>query len=364
MCLEKHEKGECLYILSHKLHYYTKELVKLSKIAAIALFIIVSVIFLKYKVQYQVSFDRKVIGYVDTQSNIEEFVDEKVSSTEEDNIAYVDWKETPALQLKLVSKEIENDQQALKEKIADHLIIGYTNYAISINGETKTIVASKTEAESIVEELKEKYEEKYTKDIGIIQIYSEDADAIKAVEREEAQQTIAKILSNQKQKDRKEEKAKKIQLAKVKSASNTISKVNTSTKLGKINGIQLVAKPVTGVVTSRFGRRSSPGGIGSTNHKGLDIAAPAGTAIYAVASGTVIYAGNRGSLGNLVIIDHGNGVQTYYGHCSRLYVSNGQKIEAGSSIAAVGKTGVATGYHLHFEIHINGVAVNPQNYVY
>lgn len=336
----------------------------LVRIASIAFLLIVAIIGIKYKVQYQVSFDHKVIGYVDAQDNIEEIVDEKLALEEDKNIAFVDWKTSPTLQVKLVSKNIENSAEKMKEEIANQLTIEYTNYAISVNGENKTYVASKDEAEKIVEDLKKEYAKKYTDKIGIIQVYSENAEEINAVEKKEAKKIISKIINTQKQKDIKAERAKKIELAKVKSTSNTTAKVNTSTKLGTINGIKLAARPVTGTVTSRFGRRSSPGGIGSTNHKGLDIAAPAGTPIYAVAAGTVRYAGYRSSLGNLVIIDHGNGVQTYYGHCSKLYVSKGQKVEVGNAIAAVGKTGAATGYHLHFEIHINGSVVNPQKYIY
>ena len=135
-------------------------------------------------------------------------------------------------------------------------------------------------------------------------------------------------------------------------------------KESNVNGIEFSVRPVTGTITSRYGKRSSPGGIGSTNHKGLDIAASAGTPIYAVAAGTVTFSGSRGELGNLVIVNHGNGVETYYGHCSKLKVSKGQKVNAGDKIALVGQTGSATGPHLHLEIHINGKVVNPQKYVY
>ena len=96
----------------------------------------------------------------------------------------------------------------------------------------------------------------------------------------------------------------------------------------------------------------------------MDIAAKQGTTIKAAAGGKVISAGYKGSLGKLVIIDHGNGVQTYYGHCNNIYVSNGDTVNAGDSIAAVGKTGAATGYHLHFEVHVNGTSVNPQKFLY
>ena len=121
--------------------------------------------------------------------------------------------------------------------------------------------------------------------------------------------------------------------------------------------------PVSGRVTSYFGGRRSPGGIGSTNHKGIDIAAPKGTPVYAADGGTVTYAGWMSGYGYLVRISHGNGYETYYGHNSRLLVSVGQKVYKGQQIAKVGSTGNSTGNHCHFEIRYNGVAKNPLNYL-
>ncbi|WP_295753477.1 peptidoglycan DD-metalloendopeptidase family protein [uncultured Oscillibacter sp.] len=121
--------------------------------------------------------------------------------------------------------------------------------------------------------------------------------------------------------------------------------------------------PTTGRITSRFGGRSSPGGIGSTNHKGIDIAVPRGTPIYAADGGTVTYAGWMGGYGYLVQIDHGNGYVTRYGHNSSLTVSVGQKVYKGQQIARAGSTGNSTGNHCHFEVRYNGVAKNPLNYL-
>lgn len=121
--------------------------------------------------------------------------------------------------------------------------------------------------------------------------------------------------------------------------------------------------PTTGRISSRFGGRRSPGGIGSTNHKGLDIAVPYGTPIYAADGGTVTYAGWMGGYGYLVQIDHGNGYVTRYGHNSSLTVSVGQKVYKGQQIARAGSTGNSTGSHCHFEIRYNGVARNPLNYL-
>mgnify|MGYP002596518818 CR=1 FL=1 len=107
-------------------------------------------------------------------------------------------------------------------------------------------------------------------------------------------------------------------------------------------------------ITSTVGGRTSPGGIGSTNHKGIDIANRRGTPIYAADGGTVIYAGWMRGYGYLVQISHGNGVVTYYGHNSSLTVSVGQHVYKGQQIAKMGSTGNSTGNHCHFEMSYNG----------
>lgn len=122
--------------------------------------------------------------------------------------------------------------------------------------------------------------------------------------------------------------------------------------------------PTSGRITSYFGGRKSPGGIGSTNHKGMDIAGPRGTAIYAADGGIVTYAGWKGGYGYVVIINHNyNGYETFYAHNSKLLVSVGQKVYKGQQIAKMGSTGNSTGSHCHFEIRYNGVAKNPLNYL-
>ena len=120
-------------------------------------------------------------------------------------------------------------------------------------------------------------------------------------------------------------------------------------------------RPVSGTITSRFGASSR---IRVSSHTGLDIATATGTPIKAASSGTVTFSGRKGSYGYMVVISHGNNVQTYYAHCSKLYVSAGQTVTQGQTIAAVGSTGNSTGPHLHLEVRVNGVAYNPQNYVY
>ena len=116
-------------------------------------------------------------------------------------------------------------------------------------------------------------------------------------------------------------------------------------------------------ISSEFGGRQSPGGIGSTNHKGRDYAAASGTPIYAAASGTVTTVAFQSARGYYVVINHGNGLSTLYQHCSAIYVSQGQSVSAGTNIAAVGSTGNSTGPHLHFEVHVNGTPVDPRLYL-
>ena len=116
-------------------------------------------------------------------------------------------------------------------------------------------------------------------------------------------------------------------------------------------------------ISSEFGGRNSPGGVGSTNHKGRDYAAPSGTPIYAAAAGTVTTVAYNSARGNYVIINHGDGLATLYQHCSAIYVSAGQSVGAGQNIAAVGSTGISTGAHLHFEVHVNGTPVDPRLYL-
>jgi murein DD-endopeptidase MepM/ murein hydrolase activator NlpD len=96
-------------------------------------------------------------------------------------------------------------------------------------------------------------------------------------------------------------------------------------------------------------------------HSGIDIGAMYGTAIYATASGKVIYSGWYGGYGNAVVIDHGGGYSSLYGHCSTLYVSNGQTVRQGATIASVGSTGMSTGPHLHFEVRQRGIPIDPRS---
>lgn len=132
-----------------------------------------------------------------------------------------------------------------------------------------------------------------------------------------------------------------------------------------VSGNGMFTHPCPGYsrISSYFGPRKQPMAGASSNHKGIDYAAAAGTPIYAAASGTVTTAGYSGAEGNWIVINHGNGLQTYYMHCLKLYVHAGQKVSKGQNIAAVGSTGNSTGPHLHFQVMDGGVARNPLAYL-
>lgn len=126
----------------------------------------------------------------------------------------------------------------------------------------------------------------------------------------------------------------------------------------KENSLELVKPLENCSITTKFGKNN---GI---EHTGIDLKAEIGSPIVASTSGTVIFSGNKGSYGNFIILDNGNGVETYYAHCSKLLVNIGDIVNKGDVIAEVGMSGQAQESHLHFEVHLNKKIVNPQNYLY
>ena len=129
------------------------------------------------------------------------------------------------------------------------------------------------------------------------------------------------------------------------------------------NGEQFVwPMPTSTTITSGFGYRTAPTAGATSEHRGIDIACPMGSAVHAAASGIVIYTGYLGSAGNAVVIDHGSGISTCYYHLSSFACSVGDSIAANQVIAYSGSTGVSTGPHLHFAVRENGTYVNPLNY--
>lgn len=128
--------------------------------------------------------------------------------------------------------------------------------------------------------------------------------------------------------------------------------------LNTLNSDKVIRKVIrTGYVSSKYGYRR----IFGRPHYGVDIAAPKGTPIYAYSNGKVVYAGQKGSYGLFIEIEHEDGIKTRYAHCSSIYYKSGDLVRQGEHIADVGTTGRSTGSHLHFELLVNGEPTDPAN---
>jgi murein DD-endopeptidase MepM/ murein hydrolase activator NlpD len=150
---------------------------------------------------------------------------------------------------------------------------------------------------------------------------------------------------------------------KIAEAKARAAAAKTASRRNYISGTGILSIPSDGPISSPFGWRTHPLLGNHRFHSGLDFAAGYGAPIRAADSGQVIYAGWYGGYGKAVIIDHGKGMTTLYGHCSELHVSEGQSVKRGQVISAVGSTGLSTGPHLHFEVRRDGSPQNPADYL-
>ena len=266
---------------------------------------------------------------------------------ENKNIDSINLKETPEYELKFVNRTLKIDTEEIANEIKEDLEITYKYYEIAINNNSIESVNTMDEAEELINQIKdsdEKLSEDQEMNLSIVEKYTEKEDEINTTDIEVAKANIGEKVSNKIEEERIQKEEQERQNA-----------------MPQINGIRLAVKPVSGTISSRYGVSSR---IRKSTHTGLDIAAPTGTPIKVISDGTVTNASYNGSYGNLVKVDHGNGVETWYAHTSKMYVKVGEKVKAGDVIAAVGSTGNSTGAHLHLEIRINGSHVDPQNYMY
>jgi len=328
-----------------KLLIHTRRSIKLIILISLAVLLILACIASFYKISYSVTINGEMVGYTDNKSKLQTEINDYIEKGESENTAFVQVDSLPEYKVCLLKRDVQASDEDIFNIIKSAGTTYYRYYSINENDEEKLYVANFTEAEDIINQLKEKN--------------SKNMDNITISEKYETQMqdftTVEDAVSNL--------YVQKPQVTVAKNKTTSVGSVNTATTIagGKVSlGISL-ARPVSGIISSRFGARSS---IRSSAHTGLDIATSTGTPVLAAASGTVTFSGRKGSYGNLLVITHSNGVQTYYGHCSKLYVSAGTTVTQGQTVAAVGSTGNSTGPHLHFEIRVNGVAYNPQNYLY
>lgn len=292
-----------------------------------------------YKPIYSVTLNGELIGYSENKNKLQEKINEYIEHGNGENIAFVEINELPEYKLCFLKKDVDTNDEQIFNKVIEQGQVYYKFYAIALSNEEKAYVSTFEEAEKVINDLKNKNSSNKDK-ITIVEKYEKELKQFTTVEKCVADLYVKKVVKQ------------------TSSYAVAATGVNTSSKKIEL-GISLI-RPTVGTVTSRFGQRWGRA------HKGVDIGAPKGTAIKAAAAGTVTVAqyGYGGGYGNYVIISHGNGVQTLYGHCTSLNVKVGEKVSQGQLIATVGNTGNSQGNHLHLEVRVNGVAQNPQNYVY
>jgi len=335
------------YILKTRIKHCTKEILKITKTIAVALILIVGIILIKYKPLYKVEISGIQIGYVKNKNEFNSKVTEYVNTKENEQVAFITLDSQPDYELELVDNSTKTNEKEALETIKENSVTTYTAYGITIDNDIKTYVKTENEAESTVKAINEQYNNENKKvDVNVKQIYAQEA--METVETDDAVKAVSEIATIQIQKQEQEEKEK-------------IEEEEKKNALAIVNDVIIAEKPVTGSITSRYAEVSR---IRSGAHTGLDIATSKGTDIKVCSDGKVVFASNKGSYGNLVKVEHKNGVETWYAHCSKIYAKAGQEVKAGDIIAAVGSTGNSTGPHLHFEIRINGNPVNPQKYIY
>lgn len=307
-------------------------------------FLIIGAFALLYKPIYAVSFGGEHIGYSQNKGELQKRINDYMEKGNEDskNLAFVSIDEIPTYKVCLLKRGITTNDDEIFEKVTATGVNYYKYYAILEDDEEKAYVSNFNVAEKVVSSLKKKDSENID-DISITEKYETKLEKFTSVDK------VVSTLY----------KKKKPKLP----TNVAIGKVTTSLNISRSKpslGISLI-RPTTGRITSRFASSSR---LRVSYHTGLDIGAPAGTPIKAAYRGVVSFAATKGAFGKLIVVTHVNGIQTYYGHCSKLYAKPGQTVEQGEVIAAVGSTGNSTGPHLHFEVRVNGVAYNPQNYVY
>lgn len=304
---------------------------------AIALGVIIAIILLKYRPIYIVTLSGEEIGYVKSETELNNRIQEEIIDMEGKNIDFVSLNEMPNYELKLVDRTQETNEEEIMVALKENASIMYKYYAVVLNNETQAFVENIEEAEQTVNQIKEQHKNDSIKlDLQITENYTENMEEVSIENVQIAQAQVEQRVS-------------------------ALIEEDEQSKMPKINGVLLAVTPVSGKITSRYASMSS---VRSGAHTGTDIACSKGTPIKAVASGTIVFAEKNGSYGNLIKIDHGNGVETWYAHCNELYGKVGQKVNAGDIIATVGSTGNSTGPHLHLEIRVNGNTINPQKYLY
>jgi len=345
--------------ISGKTKLVFNTLVKLILAVVISCVIMFSMLFVLYKPTYEVKLGEDTLGYISDKADVQMQISDFIQNGDQENVGYVILKEDPTYIFSFVKKDTYVNDNEVVAKLIDSCDVYYRVYGVNVDDQEKFVVDTVKEAQEIVDKINEEqkdYQKKSVIEISekFVQEYTLPEDIEVAVN------DINKTL-----KENNDEYVK----SQVKSVTTSYAAYSSSSSytvpeeillaLQTENGSLNFSNPLNnaGIVTSRYGIRTR------NNHQGIDIGAPTGTPIYAAEDGVVTYTGWYYGYGNLIKVQHANGYETYYGHCSSIACSAGQMVSKGDLIGYVGSTGNSTGPHLHFEVRVNGVTYNPEGFV-
>lgn len=347
--------------MKKKIKYYSRKATRLLLAIIFPVMVITLITLSKYKPVYSVKFRGESIGLVSSKEELDSKI-ETMIETPQAPVKEAKLDEKPEYTLKLADRgKIETEEKAVIDNIQDNIEKNYEVYEIKVKDKVVGTINSKKEANNLVNELKDelKYDE-------ITFTEKDTNEKVKDLNsKDEIKLAITTEIKGIKEAEEKKKEEEKLRLARLMVERNNAERryfqmLSASRGSGNISSIQELGM-IHPLQTGAY-RVSSPYGIRwGSFHTGVDFGAGMSTPpIYSVAPGKVIYAGwNSWGYGNLIKVDHGNGVVTYYAHLSSVGVSVGQTVEKGQHIGNVGSTGNSTGPHLHFEVRLNGAHLNP-----
>ncbi len=302
-----------------------------------------------YKPTVKAYIGDKFVGYFSSEQQFDEVYNDLV--TEKQNVdsdvkVYLDSEptfETSYTRDSLIAK------QNVYTNLRAEMKTEYTVYEVAVDGDNKMKFDTKDDANKYAENLKAEVSKL---NVEVKEEKVEEKGEITTIER--ADSILKDIV----------DRNKPVETPKATISTKTTKSTNNYSNVQKAETIGATSVQATGGgVWPTVNRRINCQYMGYSGHTGIDLGGAIGTAIYAYKTGTVTFAGWGSGYGLHVKIDHGNGMTTYYAHCSELLVSVGQQVTEGQMIAKIGMTGYTTGPHLHFEVRFNGVPTNPYPYI-
>lgn len=300
-----------------------------------------------YKPAVKVYIGDNFVGYFSNRQQFDEVYNTLVAEKQQvDSNVKVYLESDPTFESSYIRESLFDTQNVYTNLRAD-IKTEYTIYEVAVNDENKMTFNTADDANKYSDELKNK--------VSSINVEVK-TEKVANIDNETSYDVANNIMQDI------VDRNQPVELPKATKAKKKVNNTNSykSTKATVVSKDEGGVWPTTSrYVSSRFGWRPEFGDF----HTGTDIAGKSGDPIYAYKSGTVVFAGTISSYGRIIKIDHGNGMQTWYAHCSSLLVSVGDTVSEGQNIALMGRTGWATGNHLHFEVRLNGVPVDSYNYI-